>query len=425
MLRPTSPLTLVTLCVVFILASVGSALATSIPVAEKPQEEEPRAPGRLAGSAYAVGNAAWDGALVIEVISAEGLFAASAASDADGAYAVPSLAEGHYVVVAKDAASGASASYQVDIASGLETRLNFIHDDRRSDSLIAAPAAFILRDGDPSPDPMRDGVVDLRDLEFVRSERGAVTDKPTDDADLNDDGRVDDQDIAIVRSSFGRAALTLGTPFSADVQPGGSVCTLANGAIEIRSLAGHTTGSLVELEGGVVRLVVSDDSGVATSEQLGAMTFDDDPAAPSFIDVSLADGRVVGGEIGLNVDLDAYPETLVGSGKVAGGYVAFRPGGFERYRLTGIEGSLAVGATTVAYACDEGNDKKEDKACETKQEPRGSALCSFGGTACKTDGADCAKNGGCKTCRNAIVTYYHPNDPTRPIGKSCNGCSCF
>ncbi|MEM7482235.1 MAG: carboxypeptidase regulatory-like domain-containing protein [Acidobacteriota bacterium] len=417
--------------VVFLTLIAGPALA--LPEVASPVEElpEPESPGTITGFAYGGANSSelpWGApvaALLVEVQDGEGDVVAKAVTDGDGAYSVSGLKEGSYLVSATESESGASGAYGVDVAGGTATVLNFVFDERRDSPVIGVPAARLLRRGEANPDPMENGVVDLEDLVFVRSEMGAKADAGRRDADLDDNGRVDHADLALVHSSFGQVLLNAETTFAADVAPGGSTCQVAGG-IAIQSQSGHTTGTLKAMEGGVVRFEVIDDSGTATSPQIGGLVFDDDPDAPSYVDISLADGRILGGEVGLAVTFDADPDsTYIGRGSVSEGYVAFRPGGFGGYRLASVSGELQVGSVRVAYACDEDNDPKEDKACETKQVPRGSAQCSLGGTACKTNGAACAKNGGCKTCHDSTVTYYHPNNPNRPIGTKCTGCSCF
>lgn len=413
-----------------ILALCGVPLHAAPPSDVQPIEPTPFG-GTITG--VVLGTVANDGSrtvivgrpgLALRLANGLGGTIATTTSDSSGAFALSMLDGGSYVLHASDT-EGNSASVPIDVLPGVTVRRNFVSDARRGNALDPSYAAILVGHGEPNPDVNGNDVVDLEDLQIVEGNVGAPADDATGDLDSN--GVIDNQDVQIVRAAFGRSILRTPGMYSAMVSTGGSTGSLG-GLVAVTSTVGHTSGTLSHTPTpGVARFTVSEDQGTATASVLGDFAFFENPDDPSYLDFQLDTGLVVGGRMTLRVEGGVFEGPYYVEAVMPDGVVTLAPGGFSRYRVPNVEGTLEALPVlgTVALAMDKGDDKKADKACETKRMPRGSAICDKGGTACKTSGAACAKNGNCGTCHDVTVTRYSPSNPNLPIGTWCKGCSCF
>lgn len=320
-------------------------------------------------------------------------------TDADGAYQL-SVPEGTYQVQASTP-GGQVAVTQVDVAGGSSVHLNFTLDSA-DDTLSPSLGATLVADGDPDPDIDASGVVDFEDLDVVTNNAGLDVSMVDGElsGDVNGDGIVDDVDIQVVRAAFGRTVLRTSSHYQAEITAGGSTATLGDGLATVSSGEGYTLGRL-ELTGdpAVARFVIEEDRGTATSPELGDFDFTENPADPTSILFELSTGRVVGGRMTLLLNGGPFATTYPVDSVIPDGVVTFSPGGFERYQMVNVNGTLPslplLG--TTAFAMCKKEKKKKDKACETV-----AATC---GTMCAVN-ATCAKNGKCGTCRTVRVRKY-------------------
>jgi len=334
--------------------------------------------------------------------------------DPNGAYQM-TLAEGTYLVEASTA-EGHSAVVQVDILAGSSVHVSFTFDPR-DETLLPSRGSMLLADGDPNPDTDRNGIVDFVDRSYVRDNMGG---DPADVAaditgDLDGDGDIDLVDLQIVRAAFGRSVLHLASHYQAEVTPGGSTATLGNGIATVTSGEGYTLGHLEPTEDpSVARFVIEEDRGTATSPELGDFEFFENPGDPSYILLDLDTGRVLDGRMTLNLEGGPFNGTYPVDSIVEDGIVTMDGGGFERYQLVPVEGTLSSfpGLGTVAFAMCKKEKKKKNKACAT--------VAKACGVECAVN-ATCAKNGKCGTCFTSRVGFYDRNG--RLWITSCS-CSC-
>lgn len=333
-------------------------------------------------------------------------FSASAVTDANGAYQV-TVPEGTYQIQAS-APTGHAAVESSDVLGGSVVHINFILDSA-DDTLLGSRGATLVVAGDPNPDVDASGVVDFADLEAVTCNEGVTAEVAEAEltGDLNGDGIVDAADIQIVEAAFGRTVLTTGNHYQAEVTPGGSMAVLGGGLGTVESGDGYTMGRLEPTgDPALARFVVEEDRGTATSPELGDFNFAENLADPTFILFEVDTGRVVGGSMTLLLDGGPFAGTYPVDSVIPDGMITFAPGGFERYHMVNVNGtlnSLPVLGTVAMSMCKK-QKKKKDKKCETV-----AATC---GTMCAVN-ATCAKNGKCGTCRTVRIRKYWPNGRLR------------
>jgi hypothetical protein len=329
-------------------------------------------------------------------------FSASAVTDASGSYQV-TIPQGTYQIQAT-APTGQSAVESSDVLVGSVVHMNFTLDSA-DDTLLPSRGATLVVAGDPNPDVDANGIVDFADLEAVTANEGVTAAVAEGEltGDLNADGIVDAADIQIVEAAFGRTVLNTANYYQAEVTPGGSMAVLGGGLGTVESGDGYTMGRLEPTgDPAVGRFVVDEDRGTATSPELGDFTFDENSADPSFILFEVDTGRVVGGRMTLLLNGGPFSTTYSVDSLIPEGIVTFAPGGFERYHMVDVNGTLSSLPVlgTVAMSMCKKEKKKKDKACATV-----AATC---GRKCAVN-ATCAKNGKCGTCRTVRIRKYRPD----------------
>ncbi|MBI4606881.1 MAG: hypothetical protein HY721_33375, partial [Planctomycetes bacterium] len=159
------------------------------------------------------------------------------------------------------------------------------------------------------------------------------------------DGAIDEEDVERLKGVFGRVIVHVGSQYAAQVSPGGSVARIGEGLAVVSSLEGHTAGVLHPgPTASVVRFEVTEDRGTAVwegPEFSFVFPFGENAENPSWIEVDLHSGRVLGGNLTVRLTIDLFDHRVVEvAAPIQDGFVVLRPHGFELYHLTGIRGTL-------------------------------------------------------------------------------------
>lgn len=362
---------------------------------------------------------------------------------ADGAYSFPGLAPGEYLLAAH-APDGRIAEATVPVASGVDTSAHVALIARKEAGVFLYSAAIGVEPGvTQNPDVDRNGIVDTADVDAVATGLGTDADRSL--LDVDRDGDVDDADVAKVLAAFGKVVVNVGTKYQAQVTPGGSVAVIGDGVAQVRSESGSSTGlvewapAVVQTPGEVsgsprraigrplrtdlapapaidtsrVRFTITEDVGVASSDEAGLFGFTHDPGDLTRLVVELATGRVKSGRIGLTLHGGVFADPVGIAGDVADGIIAFAPGGFALYHVVGVQGTLPADFPVLAgeaFAMGKCEPAKAAKKCQTrparggdtcKWPPpfSGTASCNGLGTVCSSEGAECVLGGSCNTCQ--------------------------
>lgn len=359
---------------------------------------------------------------------------------ANGDYSFPGLAPGEYQLVAH-APDGKVAESAIPVASGVETRAHVAIVARKEAGVFIYFAAMGVQQGvTHNPDVNVDGFVDTADVDAVKAGIGTAADRSR--LDVDRDGDIDEADVAQVLAGFGKAIVNIGTKYQAQVTPGGSVAVIGDGLAHVRSESGSSTGlvewalaqpptAAAERSGGRrqlrteltpapaidtsrVRFTITEDVGVASSEEAGLFGFSHDPGDPTRLVVELATGRVKSGRIGLTLSGGIFAKPVNIAGDVGDGIIAFAPGGFALYHVVGVQGTLPEdfpGFAGEAFVMGKCEPAKADKRCQTRRATAndtckwpapfgGTARClGFGDEVCRTENADCVLSGSCNKCK--------------------------
>ena len=328
----------------------------------------------------------------------------STTTDANGDYHFNTLTEGVYQVRA-EIPDNRSATGDVDVGENLTSELDFLIVEAKTEGIFASYHGLAVDINTMvDPDLNSDLRIGLDDLNIIRSE-GPLADPAV---------------VELIENNFGRSVVYLPGTYEAQVTDGGTVFEVGGNVATGKSLSGYTLASVELTEvANVIRLEVIEDRGTATLSGLGTFTFTEAPIK-TYMFVNLDTNRC-NGDLHLIFDGDDFPQPIECDVVIPEGYVVGAPNGFSLYHFVGLSGTLdpqfpVYGGMVFTMAkCD---PPKADAPCVVETVDVNDPRCDYGGQACQTEGAACARSGRCGTCTTKKKNLVGGH-------QTCRDCECF